>query len=232
MENTDFSNVLEYCSKEKFFLGEGSPTSRILIIGKECGWNNKKMPNPDKKENIILQEKCSTEHNLDCWLNGNGRLDQLKTDALKDWPNSPTWRNYQTLVQTIIGKEIPKYDFLDYSFITELSQICLPNSNYLKNNDLTKESIEKRKSLFKKDFFRKFPIVIMACGHYPKKFNFDIEDIFDVKWTGETTILSKGNYYNVHYGKSKILIHTRQVSIGVTNQLLFEIAELCKKYYK
>lgn len=72
----------------------------------------------------------------------------------------------------------------------------------------------------------------MACGHYPKKFNFDIEDIFDVKWTGETTILSKGNYYNVHYGKSKILIHTRQVSIGVTNQLLFEIAELCKKYYK
>lgn len=231
MENTDFKNVLEYCKNEKLFLGEGTPTSRILIIGKECGWNND-MPNSDEKKNIELQSKFSTEHNLDCWLNGNGRLNKLKTDALKTWPNSPTWRNYQMLVQTIIGKEIAKYDFLDYSFITELSQICLPTSRHLKDNDLTKESVEKRKLLFKKDFFQKFPVVIMACGHYPKDFNFDIEDIFNVKWTEKTTVLSRGNYYNVHYGKNKILIHTRQVSIGVTNQLLSEVAEICKKYYK
>lgn len=231
MENIDFKDIVEYCNKEKLFLGEGTPTSRILIIGKECGWNNN-MPDSDKKENIELQAKLSTEHNLDCWLNGDGCLEQLKADALKAWPNSPTWRNYQILVETIIGKEIAKYNFLDYCFITELSQICLPTSRHLKENSLTRNSIEKRKLLFKKDFFQKFPIVIMACGHYPKDFNFDIEDIFDVKWTGKTTVLSKGNYYNVHYGKDKILIHTRQVSIGVTNNLLHEIAELCKEYYK
>lgn len=231
MENTDLKNVLEYCNEQKLFFGEGTPTAQILIIGKECGWN-KKMPSADTKENIELQAKNATEHNLNCWLNGNGCLDQLKADALEEWPNSPTWRNYQMLTQKIIGKEVAKYDFLNYSFITELSQICLPNSNHLKKNDLTRQSVEKRKSLFKKDFFQKFPIVIMACGHYPKYFDFDIEDIFDVKWTGETTVLSKGNYYNVHYGKDKILIHTRQVSLGVTNQLLSEIAELSKEFYK
>lgn len=72
----------------------------------------------------------------------------------------------------------------------------------------------------------------MSCGHYPKYFSFDIENIFGVKWTGKTDILSKGNYINVHYGQNKILIHTRQVSVGVTNRLLDEIAKLCKDFYK
>lgn len=232
MKNTDLENILKYCNAEKLFFGEGTPTARILIIGKECGWNDYDMPNSDTKENIELQAKNSTKHNLNCWQNGDSHLKQLKTDALAKWPNSPTWRNYQTLVQNIIGKEIAKYDFLDHSFITELSQICLPNSNHLKNNELTIQSVKKRKLLFKQDFFQKFPIVIMACGHYPKSFDFDIEDVFDVKWVRETTVLSKGNYYNVHYGKDKILIHTRQVSLGVSNQLLSEVAELCKEYYK
>lgn len=231
MENTNLKNVLEYCNEEELFFGEGSPTSRILIIGKECGWH-KDMPPADTKENIECQAKRSVAHNLNCWRDGYGRLEQLKADALQEWPNSPTWRSYQVLVETIIGKKIAKYDFLDYCFISELSQICLPTSTHLKNNDLTGSSIEKRKSLFAKDFFQKFPIVIMACGHYPKDFNFDMEDIFNVKWAGKTTVLSAGNYYNIHYGRDKILIHTRQASMGVTNQLLAEVGELCKKYYK
>lgn len=231
MENMDLKNVLAYCEKEKLFFGEGTPTAQILLIGKECGWNER-MGTPDSKEKIIEQALAAAEHNLNCWKNKNGNLATLKADALKEWPNSPTWRNYQTLVQKITGKEMAKYDFLDHSFITELSQIALPTSTHLKGNDLTKESIEKRKSLFKQDFFQKFPIVIMACGHYPKDFGFNIEDIFNVKWTGETKVLSTGNYYNVHLGENKILVHTRQVSLGVTNELLAEIAELCKKYYK
>ena len=231
MENSDLKNVLKYCNEENLFFGEGTPSAKILIIGKECGWNSC-MANSDTKENILLQSQKSTNHNLDCWMNSEGNLEQLKSDALKEWPNSPTWRNYQLIVQQIIEKEIPKYDFLDYSFITELSQICLPNSNHLKNNDLTQQSVEKREKLFKKDFFQKFPIVIMACGHYPKSFNFDIEDVFNVKWVGETVELSKGNYYNIHYGKDKILIHTRQVSMGVTNELLSAIAKLSIEYYK
>lgn len=128
---------------------------------------------------------------------------------------------------------------MDYSFITELSQIHLPYSNTADEELKTARinSIDQRKELFKKDFFQNFPIVIMACGHYPtKEFNFDIEDIFDVDWNKETIVLSKGNYYNIHTGKckngkDKILIHTRQVTLGVTNQLLSNISEICKSYY-
>lgn len=233
MKSTDLKNVLEYCINGKLFLGEGTSTSQLLIIGKESGWNDK-MPKSNSIKNILLQEKKSTEHNLKCWQNNNykGCLDQLKADALQDWPNSPTWRNYQVLVERIIGKKVGKYDFLDYCFISELSQINLPNSNHLGINDLTRESVKKRELLFKQNFFQKFPIIIMPCGHYPRDFDFSIEDIFDVKWTGETTVLSKGNWYNVHYGKDKILIHTRQVSMGVTKQLILEIADLCIEYYR
>ena len=231
---TDLKGVLEFCEKEKLYLGEGTPTAQILFVGKECGWNESIL-SPDEKGNIELQAQRSAEHNINCWKNGDGCLGKLKADALEFWANSPTWRNYQKLVQQIIGKEIPKYDFLDYSFITELSQISLPNSNHLKNNDLTSASVEKRKALFEQDFFQNFPIVIMACGHYPKDFGFDIEKIFDVQWTGKIEGV-EGNYYNVHHGKTKngkdkILVHTRQVSNGVSNELLSKIAEICKEFY-
>ena len=92
MENTDFQKVLEFCEKEKLFLGEGTPTAKILLIGKECGWNDG-MLNPDKKENIELQAQHSAEHNLNCWRNGNGCLDKLKADTLQFWANSPTAAN-------------------------------------------------------------------------------------------------------------------------------------------
>jgi len=124
--------------------------------------------------------------------------------------------------------------------MTELSQIPLPNSDFLKEKGLDDSiriaSVEKRKELFRQPFFRNFPIVIMACGHYPREVKFDIEKTFNVEWTPETRVVSPQNYYNLHYGKildgkDKILIHTRQVSMGVTNDLLSEIARECKKYY-
>ena len=231
MKKTDFHDVVEFCDKRKFFIGEGTPTAKILIIGKECGWN-KDLGEPTP-ENIKKQAKESVEYNLKCWRNLNGNLEQLKKDALKSWPNNPTWRNYETLVKSITGMKLAKYDFLDYCFITELSQIGMP---YSKHNDITKESVKKREELFMHSFFQNFPVVVMTCGHYPtQEYKFDIENIFDVEWTKETKVLSKANYYNVHHGKTKngqdkILIHTRQVSCGVTNQLLQDIGKVIRDF--
>ncbi|MDR1762128.1 MAG: hypothetical protein LBR55_06735 [Bacteroidales bacterium] len=268
MENTDLKNVLEYCENEKIYFGEGTATARILFIGKEAGWNES-MPKPDKIENIKLQEKCSVEHNLNCWQNGNGCLEQLKKDALKPkkkggWPNSPTWRSYQFLIKEITGKkDISKnsYDFLDHSFITELSQIPLPYSNFIKekskteigwDDNIRKESVQKREELFHKNsFFQNFSIVIMACGHYPtrefnkkmyEKYTFDIGKVFNSTFEKKITYkddekLLKGNWFDVYRGKTKngknkILIHTRQVSMGISTYALLKIAELCKEIYK
>jgi len=235
MKKSNLQKIIKFCEKEKLYFGEGTPTAKILFIGKEAGWNNDMGEAID--ENIPIVSTKLVKHNLHCWKHGgNGCLKKLKEDALSKWPKSPTWRSYETLVKTITGENFGKYDFLDYSFITELSQICMPNSKHLKGNNLTEESVEKRKKLFRQAFFQNFPIVIMACGHYPRSFRFNIEKTFGVKWNKKTIKLSERNYYNVHYGKmkngqDKILIHTRQVSNRVTNQLIFDIAELCKPIY-
>lgn len=127
MENIYLKNALEYCKEEELYLGEGTQTAKILFIGKEAGWNEK-MGAPSGKEKIEEQSRISTRHNIECWQEHNGGLDRLKEDALKCWPKSPTWNNYQRIVEGIIGKKIAKYDFLDYSFITELSQIPYPTA--------------------------------------------------------------------------------------------------------
>ena len=234
-----FQEVLKHCESNELFLGEGNPNAKILIIGKEVGGGN-----PSTLKEIIECSDYDVKRNIETWNNPNGyNLQELKNNIFQKHKN-PTWTNYQKLVNGIIEKDLGKdnYNFLDYCFMTELSQIHLPNSNYGK--DLTKEesqkikmiretNVQKRVELLSMPFFRNFPIVIMACGHYPSKFNFDMEAIFDVEWTKETKVLSIGNFYNLHKnGNDKILIHTRQVSSGVTDELLSEIAELCKPFYK
>lgn len=61
----DLKNVLAYCEKEKLFFGEGTPTAKILLIGKECGWNER-MGTSESKEKIIEQAQTAAKHNLDC----------------------------------------------------------------------------------------------------------------------------------------------------------------------
>lgn len=237
---SDFKDTLQYCEKNHMYLGEGNPNSKILIIGKEIGLalNEDKTPSIDKSNednnlNLIHWRTIIERNDLDVYL------ENIK-NSFNETPNR-TWANYQKIVNEILGYDSSerKFDFLDNTFITELSQIRLANSSQANTKELKlarQNSIEKRKSLFKLDFFQSFPIIIMACGHYAKDFDFDIEKIFNVKWTGETVVLSKANFYNVHFGKTangddRILIHTRQVSMTVTNDLLKTIGEVSRQYY-
>lgn len=240
---SEFKEVLSYCEKKELCLGEGNPNSKILIIGKEIGGKT-----PQSVDQIKTFSNNEVRRNLDEWRSPDGyNLGKIKEDVFRDSKN-PTWTNYQKMVSGIIGNDLGRdnYNFLDHCFMTELSQVLLPNSNFGKNltseeskeiDTMRKKSVRERAKLFAMPFFRNFPIVIMACGHYPRKLNFNIEETFHVKWTKETKVFSTGNFYNVHYGKNKngrdkILIHTRQLSLGVTNQLLFEIANLCKNFFE
>ncbi|MDQ1151848.1 hypothetical protein QE382_003832 [Sphingobacterium zeae] len=240
--NSAFQNILKYCENSKLYLGEGNPNAKILIIGKEIG-------RAHEKEQILSVENSNVENdsNLRFWRERfekeylNGYLNEI-TERFKNKPNS-TWISYQKIVDSIISTESneKKHDFLNHTYITELSQIHLPYSRQTTNYELInarRESIDQRKKMFKQDFYQNFPIVVMTCGHYPTRdFDFDIEDTFNVRWDQKTITLSKGNYYNLHYGKTKlgeekILIHTRQASLGVTNELLTTIGNLCRRFYK
>lgn len=237
----DFKDILQYCEKRHLYLGEGNPNSQILIIGKEIGHGLEAEKTPS-----ITKSNAENELNLTYWRSRyeSNYLDEYLIDITNKFQekSNSTWANYQKIINSTISEPSieKKYDFLNYSFITELSQIHLPYSHHATDKKLINarlDSVQQRKEMFKNDFFQNFPIAVMACGHYPTKdFNFDIETTFDVKWDQNTIVLSKGNYLNIHYGKTKtgsdkILIHTRQASLGVTNELLDKIGSLCKPYY-
>lgn len=151
-----------------------------------------------------------------------------------------TWYNYQKLVDKIRIDEIDKHfsrtkddeiDFLKYCFITEFSGVC---TTYSKKTPEVAHSIKYRVDhLLNHPFFSSFPIIIIACGHYVRQYGdiINLEELFEVKWDGKTNDIA-GNWYNLHTGNGKILIHTNQLSMNISEQLLDKIADECKKKYK
>ena len=150
-----------------------------------------------------------------------------------------TWYNYQKLIDKIraIDSNHPdrtkndEIDFLKYCFITEFSGIC---SLYSKKSPEATESIKNRTTnLLNHLFFKSFPIIIIACGHYVRQYKdiIDLQKLFEVKWD-ERTIEVENNWYNLHKGNNKILIHTNQLSMNISNQLLDEIAKECQPLFK
>jgi len=248
MENTDFKKVLEFCEKEKLYFGEGNPNAKILFVGQEIGFGDTKEKEPSIDEIIKRAEKYTNENLCNWFKHCMFGIEQYLKN-MEQQKTNPTWSSYQKIFNCILGRDINEkhFDFLNDSFITEFSQLSLPKSSYLKNNkeffEIKKQSINERKKLFiENDFFKNFPIIIMACGHYPKDFDFDIQGIFNVEF------IEKKNYndywYNIHYNKdfetqgvNKVLIHTRQLSNFRDKKANYEclfskIAELCKPFYK
>ena len=272
--NDEFFNILEYCRKENLFLGEGTPNADILIIGKECGFNKKKSDRLKKVKQIGCLESLKKEILDISKEEVKSNLDRLSDDYLnkglpklkEDIGSNATWRNYHRLVSLIKGvseDQITKggrndWGFLDSCFITELSQIQLPNSNYLekeiKSDKIRSDSIAKRSKMFHHPFFRRFPIVIVAVGpNYinigKHKYDFDIEREFKVEYdknpihfkveVSKKTNRQSTRWFNIHHSKSgspnRIVIHTRQFSTrGEPNESLYplldRIANTCREF--
>lgn len=182
------------------------------------------------EENIVTKEFYPIYPHL-------GQQCSFRTKATKKG-TAPTWYFYQRLIDMILNKKSKDkteiIDFHDKCFHTELSQIPLKgNSNISEENKYNRaESIAKRIELFKMPFFKQFSIVIIGVGHYTRVNNFDIQDLFDVHFQGESIIV-KSTWYNIHYqneGSARILIHTRQLSNGVSYPLLKAIASESKGF--
>lgn len=272
--NKEFHEVLNYCKQENLFLGEGTPNADILIVGKECGFNKEKRDRLKKVEESGCPESLKREildiskEEVDSNLKrlSNDYLNEGLPKVKKEVNSNATWRNYHRLVSLINGvdkDQITKggkddWGFLDSCFITELSQLQLPNSSYLKSNgisdEIRKDSITKRSEMFHKAFFRRFPIVIVAVGpHYidieKYKYGFNIEWDFKVKYlntihfkveVSKKTKRQSARWYNVHKsteGTPRLVIHTRQLStVGEPNESLYplmdEIANTCKEFMR
>ncbi len=235
-----FENEHKTQKDEYKYIGTGNPiNSEILIIGKETA--------------VTVgseQYKTETLDNFSFWLkNQNYNSDKIaersneysplypyKGQILKkdnyncNWGTSVTWMNYQKLINYIYDTpKNNKINFHEQTFITEVNST--PNK---KTSDADTTSIDfRKKNLLKSAFFRSFPIVIISGVGYFEVTNGknEIEDIFQVKFFERKN--ASGNTkqpYWIHWNKNKtrLVINTYQLSIGVADILLKKVAEEIK----
>ena len=148
-----------------------------------------------------------------------------------------TWYNYQKLINRIFEllsaerKPMTKDDDIDFhclSFHSDMSAV-VSMKHKPKNSDGA-ESVIKRVSLLSSDFFRNFPIVIAAVGHFPRETYGDsyFGDLFGVEYLGnEETVLYEWMNVSVRNDEAHpmLLIHTPQFSDAISDRYLDQIAK-------
>lgn len=250
--NNDFFEAYDYSNSNNLYLGIGNPNGKILLIGKETsndkiGFDEMGKINLKSWEDIISKNKSVEDigfledNALFPWKGQKFTIRRTKKDGTitGETGTSTTWYYYQYLTDTIYNKALKRkedlIDFHEFCFQSEMNQLNAKKSNDIPKNDSIRiKSIKDREKLFALNYFRNFNIIILASGHYHKDFDFDIQKTFGLKWTGKTNVLSKGNWYNVHYDNlekpKRILIHTRQFSTLITKKLIEEIANKCRTF--
>ena len=219
------------------YIGTGNPYSNTLIIGKEAAIS---VESEQYKKEIV--ENFNYWNNLEEY-NSNNVIERnfekysplypykgqiLKKDNGRNWGTSKTWLNYQKLINFISNNsENNLINFHEKSFITEINS----TPSKVTANANTKSISFRKKHILTSDYFQSFPIVIISgVGYFEaSEQNNEIEEIFNVifiekKYANKE---KKNQPYWIHWNKekTKIVINTHQLSIGVADILLSEIAK-------
>jgi hypothetical protein len=232
------------------YLGTGNPNSEILVVGKEVATDENSVNDPTLEE----QNKFNYENNISDWLKNiqqnknqedvpnwiyddplkiNNPLFAFKGAEIKE--EGKTWRKYQKLHDYIFGmesrKNISKYghNFQERFFITEMSDIPSKRTIDAQKRKEFKKRLEKRKNgFFKSSFIQNFPVIILACSNYI--YGKEIENIFGVNFIEQKGIGKQLFWTHLNLEKTKLVIHTRQLSTNVSNELLQGIANEIIKF--
>jgi hypothetical protein len=223
-------------SKDNEFIGFGNPKSKILIVGKEAAtdWNYKT--------------------NAKDWLSNienNKAIDDIDKNAIFDpsfatecpefhKEGGCTWRKYQKLHDFIFEGSINpnperEYNFLKNIFITEMGSIPSKRTKEAQQNPDFKKELDKRKTFFQSEYINQFPVIVLACGNYIGYYDNinQIEDTFGVTFDKKyPTTNSNAQSFWIHFNKDKpkLVIHTRQLSGSVSDELLEGIASHIKQF--
>lgn len=248
----NFKKVLELNT----FIGTGNPNSKILIVGKEVA-TNIESDNPLEKQNSIstINNVSDWKNNV---LN-NTSQDQIKPwnydeslslDMVDNNPlfafkssikkyTSDTWKKYQKLHDIIFKGEIDRnndlpLNFQENFFITEMSVLPSKTTGKAQKHKEFKTKLQHRKdNFFKSEFIQDFPVVILACQNYIQNNGKirEIDDIFNVSFQKEKgTTKQKFWVHKSKTDKPKLVIHTRQLSNAVEDDLLIQMGEEIKNF--
>jgi len=256
-----FKNLLEQANEKSLFVGTGNPESRILIVGKEASiaGDNKEQVDLEIKANISLwmrdvDKQLSEIENcvIDAQTNNFSPLYPYKGQVKKrdarirnpkaayNLGTSPTWLNYQKLRDAILETNSDVINFHENCFITELNQITSRYSSHQDNDNGKRERMiaKRMNTIFLSDYIKSFPVVILACGAYINEYRIDIGSLFSVEQNSQEKCVP-GNprqwykmYRNLPEKSPKLVIHTRQLSLNITDALLGmmgkDVAEFCR----
>lgn len=229
------------------YIGTGNPNADILIIGKECSvddinseqfkfelmgnfraWQKKRNYNQDDVPEF------NNWNDYDPLFPYKGQ--NFKIDNKQNRGTSRTWYNYQKLINYVCNKQSnTEIDFHKDVFITEVN-----STPSRKTVDADVSSIDFRKAtILKSDFIQSFPIVIISgVGYFNISNNVnEIEEIFNVQYLERKLANGKESQpYWIHTNKEnrpyKLLINTYQLSMGISDDLLQEIAKLIREARK
>lgn len=227
----EFEEFIDKCIKYKQYVGLGNPNAKILLVGKEAG------------------NSIGSELNHGSGQSWKDKNNDYSTRYIPEEPklknNNHTWQKYQKLYDIILpecnekGEILRRKDnkitFVENVFTTELSNLPAPNTNDAKNQKEFKPELEKRKKEFwDDDFIKRFSVVVILASDnkYIETYPGEVCKLFDVEFF-EQRICAKSDKLWIHYavkgknnGYPKLVIHTRQLTNGASNELIEEIGKL------
>jgi len=247
--SNEFKKAVCFSKQNKLFLGYGNPNGKILMIGKEHYFNHSlKEGSCEFYDEILKVREIENQKNTASWeenirnefypnwninlesniINSNAFTtywnQKNKQDKNYNGGTSNTYLHYQKLYQNVFlnRQKEERINFQKEFFNTELNDLpAKKDFNFKELNKHKSGFIARRQELFRLPFFKTFSIVIIASGHYPNKYNFDIEKTFEVTWDKKTILVGK-SWYNLHKSEDgkRLLIHTRQLSTSVSTDLM------------
>lgn len=232
----EFDELIEIGIENSQYIGLGNPNAKILIIGKEAG-------SPVGLQSIhgsAISWKGKDDYSARYKLGQNNINLRNK---------GHTWQKYQRLYEIILNKlkikeKVQKEDeseitFVENIFTTELSNLPAPKTSEAKKLENFKAELEKRKNIFwSSKFIKQFSIVIIVSldNKYIETYEGEVCKLFDVKFSHQSNC-GKSDKLWIHYADEKtnsnfpkLVIHTRQLTNGASNELLNQIAEEVKEF--
>lgn len=213
-----FTDLVKSSVNENIYIGIGNPNAKILFVGKEANSKGKD-GYAEEWEKLINDSICQNLFNNNPLSSGH------------------TWRKYQKLYDYIFERKYENkdkkinIDFLENVFTTEMGAIPSKRTKEAQQNPYFKKELDKRKTFFQSEYINQFPVIVLACGNYIGYYNKinQIEDTFGVSFAKEYPLLktnSKAQRFWTHFNKDKpkLVIHTRQLSGSVSDELLKGIA--------
>ena len=220
-------------STDTEYLGRGNPNAKILFVGRE---GSREKPLEEISEAKDWQGKIDkNEYPQFIW---GKPLDKNN----KQFAPGHTWNKYQILHDYIFQSKRPDDNGMNFEqniFTTEMNV-----HRCGRTEDANTEGMRERKAtFFKTDFIQQFPVVVLACSNYIKNNDKirEIDDTFGVTFDKDYIYWNKKNtkkyHFWVHFNKdyktngiNKIVIHTRQLSNDIPDDLLKDIAKIIREF--